>query len=107
VKISKWLIKYKNWPLAGFFGGVTFWFAAHEIGFYFSDYNCRHSWILPFVHLIALLGSVGSGLISYKCAKSETKFNYNSGIGIAAAALFSLVITWQGIATLIYSGCER
>jgi hypothetical protein len=28
-------------------------------------------------------------------------------IGLGAAALFALVIAWQGVGGLIYSGCER
>ncbi|MDD5460068.1 MAG: hypothetical protein PHG00_00275 [Methylococcales bacterium] len=103
-----------RWPWAGVFGGAAFWYAAHDLATYLSAFNCRHGWVAASIHLIALLGAMGCGILSYQTlpgsgsdGSERRRLTFSGGIGMAAAALFSLVILWQGIATLIYSGCER
>lgn len=105
--------KLLDLPWAGVFGGAFFWYLAHEIGFYFSDYHCKENLILPSIHVISLLGSIASGVISFRvgmhrmAASNENKYSLTTGINVAAATLFSIVIIWQLIATFVYSGCAR
>lgn len=100
-------------PIAGLFGGFFFWYFAHELGFFLSNYNCHHSWILPAIHFVCLIGGLFSGWISLQLLR-ECEFDISQGkagllpmISVAAASIFSVVILWQGIAALVFNGCER
>jgi hypothetical protein len=103
---------------AGIFGGAISWYFAHEIGFYLAHLNCAHHWIVPAVHLVALAASTTCVWISYRARVTEdrvtkdkvnleTQQGFFSSVGVAAGALFTLVILWQGVASIFYSGCER
>jgi hypothetical protein len=107
------LRKLNDLPSAGIFVGAIMWYLAHDIAFYYSGHDCKFRWILPTVHFLALLITLWSGAISAHAWRKVpldghmTREQFVGGIGVAAAALFSLVIVWQGVATLIYKGCER
>jgi hypothetical protein len=98
---------------AGILGGAFVWYLAHELGFFFSDFNCRHRWVIRVVHLLALAGSVYCGVLSYRAWKSshhpptDEKRAFLSLIGTLAALIFTTVVLWQTVATFLYSGCER
>jgi hypothetical protein len=99
-------------PWSGLLGGFLCWYAAHDLGFYFSDFNCRHQWIVPSIHLLALAASVYFTWISFAVLRSEKpdvqgKRGFVSLVSTGAGAVFSLVILYQGVATLIFKGCER
>jgi hypothetical protein len=105
-----------QWPKslawAGLMGGFLSWYGAHELGTYFSAWNCHHHWILPLVHFIAVITCVLSGQVSWKTwlkygkDLSPDQF-YAPFIGVVGSSLFFIVLVWQTIATFIYSGCER
>jgi hypothetical protein len=98
-------------------GAAAIWYSAHELGFYFSDFNCGHLWILPTIHVLALLACASLGWMSYVTRPNPAKRQralaiddtqvIGSYIGMATVALFFIVILWQAIATFAYSGCER
>jgi hypothetical protein len=98
---------------SGIFGGFIFWYAAHDLGFYYSAYNCFHRWILPTIHLIAFVGGLICVWLSYRAMSSSESPTIPGGrdfmarVGVGAGSIFTLVILWQGIAAIIYSGCER
>lgn len=100
-------------PWLGLIGGAIAWYLAHDISFYYSHTNCDHRYIVPTVHVLALMVSLYCGLLSYRSFPSpstagfENRPAFFSGIGTAAAGLFSLVIAWQGLAALFFTGCER
>jgi hypothetical protein len=101
-----------QWRWAGLVSGVVFWYAAHDLSFYFSAYNCGHPWLLPFIHLVALAGCLYGGLLSLRTlvkgqTDSESSTELIAGVSTASAVLFALVILWQGIATLVFHGCQR
>jgi hypothetical protein len=101
----------KHWPSMGVFGGAFFWFLAHEIGFFFSGHACKYSVVIKLIHIVSILGSLASGFISYKSwedakATGSQRHIFTALLGMASAALFSIVILYQGIAAFIYSGCE-
>ena len=107
------ILKGWAWPWAGVFGGAAFWYAAHDLSTYLLNVNCRHIWVAPFIHIIALIGAIASGYLSYRAwpdgdSSNRDRFlSFSSMVGVAAAALFALVILWQGVAAIVFSGCER
>jgi hypothetical protein len=98
---------------AGLFGGAVAWYGAHDLSFYLVRANCSsHHWIAPSIHIAALAIAVTCGLISYRTLRTEQEWptdvrGFAALVGTAAATLFSIAIVWQGIATLVYTGCER
>jgi hypothetical protein len=94
---------------AGLLIGAIAWYAAHELSFYLVRDNCRSPWIAPAIHLAALAAAVGGGIVSAgarRAARDEMQL-MSAWIGAGAAALFSLALLFQGVASLVYSGCER
>jgi hypothetical protein len=97
---------------AGFFGGALLWYFAHDMGTYFSGHECRYDWVPTTVNVVALLGTIFCGWISYRAwprtapETAPTK-TFGAGIGIAAAVLFSIVLLWQIFGAIIYSECSR
>lgn len=99
-----------KWGWAGIAGGAAFWYAAHDLGFYFSPLDCQLPWILPLLHMLAFAGCLGSGWLSlrvWSASRGTAAENFVALVGVAAAAFFALVILQQGIGTLIFNGCER
>ena len=99
-----------KWAWAGIAGGALFWYGAHELGFYFSKMDCHQPWILPLLHILTLAGCLGSGWLSWRvwsAGRGTGAENLVAAVGVAAAALFALVVLQQGIGTIIFSGCER
>jgi len=97
-------------PWAGLFGGGVSWYAAHDLALYLVNDNCRQMWITPVIHLVALAACLAAGWVSWRALpadRGDHRRVFAASLGVAAAALFALVILWQGMATLIYSGCER
>jgi hypothetical protein len=95
---------------AGLFGGAAAWYAAHDLSFYLVRVNCgTWPWLATTIHALALLLVVICGLVSFRAAPANvfTLRGFSAWTGVGAAALFALVIIWQGLGTLIYSGCER
>ena len=102
------------WPWLGVFGGAAAWYAAHDLGTYLSAANCHHPWLTPVIHLVALAAAVACGWRAWKTwpdgAIEDNLRNlqaFSAGIGTAAAALFAVVILWQGMATLVFNGCAQ
>jgi hypothetical protein len=91
----------------GLLAGPIAWYTAHEIGFYYSDYNCHHPWILPMVHILALLVALFGTWYSFVNWFRTKQTTFGALIGIASGLLFSLVILWQGLALFFFSGCDR
>jgi hypothetical protein len=106
-------MNYSRWSWAGVFGGAFFWYAAHDLSLYFSAENCKHGWIAPTIHIVALIGAIISGVLSYQAWPKgddgirHRRLAFTTIVGVTAAGLFAIVILWQGIATLIYTGCEQ
>lgn len=90
---------------AGLIAGGVAWYCAHDLGFYLVRANCRSPWIVPAINLTALLIAAAGGATSLYSSHSPRPAA--AWIGTGGAALFALVILWQGIAGLVYSGCER
>lgn len=99
----------KQSPWIGILGGAIAWYSAHELGFYFSDFNCHHRAILPIVHVVALAAALWCTWLSFRAIHDQptSSKRFIAMVGVAAGALFSYVVFQQLIATLIYSGCER
>jgi hypothetical protein len=97
---------------AGLFGGAICWYAAHEASFYTLRMNncAAASSVVAAIHVLALLVTLAAGALSFRTARLEdwTRFPSFAGtIGLGAAAIFAIVIIWQGAAGFVYSGCDR
>ena len=112
--MTTWLDRFRgvaSW--AGLFAGGLAWYAAHDLSFYLVRHNCTTSHIIaPLIHLVALAIALGGGFISYREIRTppgagKEAYTFGATIGFTAALLLSVVIVWQGIATLVYTGCER
>ncbi len=105
------VIEKVAWPFAGLIGGMLFWYAAHEAGFYLSPYHCDRRWVEPVVQLAGLLGAMASGYLSLRALnagdRGDEPFHFAALIGCGAAAIFSLVIAWHALATIVYQSCAR
>jgi hypothetical protein len=97
---------------AGLFAGGFAWYGAHDLSLYLVRQNCTTSHVIaPLIHLVALAIALGGGLISYREIRAggagNHAYSFAASVGFAAALLLSVVILWQGVATLVYTGCER
>jgi hypothetical protein len=97
---------------AGLFAGGFAWYAAHDLSLYLVRQNCTTSQLIaPLIHLVALAIALGGGFISYREIRTIRAgghaYSFAALVGFAAAILLSIVIVWQGVATLVYTGCER
>jgi hypothetical protein len=108
------LRRFNEWPWAGLAGGAAFWYAAHDIGFYYSGHDCKYQWAIRLVHVLTLLACIYCSFISVRVWGSASDENpdsggvaFGAGISAAAGILFSIVILWQGIAAFVFSGCSR
>jgi hypothetical protein len=96
----------------GLFAGGFAWYAAHDLSLYLVRQNCTtNQLIAPLIHLVGLAIALGGGFISYREIRTtgggNEAYSFAARVGFAASLLLSLVILWQGIATLVYTGCER
>jgi hypothetical protein len=101
-------------PWTGLLGGAAAWYAAHDASFYLSAADCHERWIVPTIHVAAVVACGICGWRSYRSlprvggaiAWDEAR-GLEAGIGAAAAALFAVVVVWQGAAAVALSGCAR
>jgi hypothetical protein len=105
------IVQLRNFGGAiGLFGGISAWYAAHELSFFLLRVNCTAtSWLVPAIHALAFAAAVISGLISFQASlrTGSATQRFITWLGIGSACLFGMAILWQGAATLIYTGCER
>jgi hypothetical protein len=97
---------------AGLLGGTVAWYAAHEASFYaLRMSNCAAiAWVVAAIHAAALLVTLTAGGLSFRAARSgdgKVAPSFAAAIGLGAAAIFTVVIIWQGAAAFVYSGCEQ
>jgi hypothetical protein len=101
----------RSLALAGLMAGAGAWYAAHDLSFYWSGNNCQHGWIAPTIHGIALIVCLCGGALSARTfRRTEPSMGpqyFLALLGSLGGLLFTLVILWQGVATLVYTGCER
>jgi hypothetical protein len=94
----------------GLIGGAGAWFTAHELSFYLSSANCSRPWIAPLIHLVALVVAAASAGLAFHAGRNRSQPGLSQFVwmvGTAAGALFTVVVLWQGVATIVYSGCAR
>jgi hypothetical protein len=88
--------------------GLLAWYGAHEIGFYMLASDCAaRGWLVLTMHVIALSIALTGAALSAATLKSNGDAKFGAIVGLGTGLLFAFVILWQGVATLIYSGCER
>jgi hypothetical protein len=116
--MADWL--EKGWPAAGLFVSPAAWAISTELNFAIAHLNCTTQ--LPLVAISALvlaLISLAAGWLSWRAwrqspglagvddATAAAPHRLLSGLGLCSAAIFTLVIAMQGVASLFLSGCER
>lgn len=95
---------------AGLYGGALLWYIAHDLSVYVTNHDCKYLWVAPLIHIIAFIGTIFCGLLSYRANADDNGKNllgFSSLIGTAAAGLFALVIVYQGIAIIVFRSCVR
>lgn len=127
--LQRWIAK----PGIGIFGGFLCWYTAHEVGIFGADVDCRLRWILTTVHGVTFVLCLACAWWSYQALLKVGKQSHGKNqnqiavgdsseepkqlksssdrfvalISLGAAFLFALVIFWQAVAAMIYTGCER
>lgn len=102
-------------PWAGLIAGPACWFGQQVLFFVLARPGCGGAGHrLGLLAIWAVLGLVlaAAGVLSWRAGlrpapTAEERTGFVGFLGAAGAALFLLVMTWQAVAALTYSGCER
>lgn len=107
-------------PSAGIFLGPAAWMIATQINYALVPWICAHQIkLVPVVALAAALLSLTGGFLSWRAYRMSPvtpepdstgagrPHRFTALVGIAIAALFTIVILLHGVAGLMLQGCER
>jgi hypothetical protein len=105
---------------AGLFAGSSAWAISTELNYALVSWICSAGmpWITPALTVLLLMRSLFGGLLSWRAwmnSPAEPVLSssvaqprrFLAGISVLSAVLFALVIATQGLAGLIFHGCER
>jgi hypothetical protein len=116
--MAGWLAR--GLPSAGLYAGPAAWFVSTQGNYALTPWMCANKMpIVPILAAILVALSLFGGFLSWRAfaaarsvpARDETgagrPHRFVAAIGIMMAALFALTITVQGIAGVVFTGCER
>jgi hypothetical protein len=88
------------------------WLASTQFNFALASWQCVHkSYPIPWVALFLAVIAMAGGLVSFSFWRrqedSEASLTFAAGVATLLSALLMLVILLQGLAGLIFTGCER
>ena len=104
---------------AGFFAGPVCWFAQQELALWLLPADCgKRWWISPSISaLFAIIVAIAALLASRSARRlpapaegagfAARRTRFIALLGTISPLFFLAAIAWQGIAGLVYSGCER
>ncbi|MEZ0171302.1 hypothetical protein [Microvirga sp. TS319] len=107
-------------PSAGIFLGPLAWLINTQLNYALVPWICAHQVrLVPVVSVAAALVSLVGGLLSWRAFRlspitppsdstgAGRPHRFTALAGMAIAALFTAVIVLQGVAGLMFHGCER
>jgi hypothetical protein len=116
--MAAWLTR--GLPSAGIFAGPAAWMINTQFNYAAVPWVCAHQVpLIPVFALVMALLSLAGGFLSWRgyASAAPTPVPDSTGagrphrfvalMGIAIAALFTVVIILHGVAGLVFHGCER
>jgi hypothetical protein len=103
-------------PWSGLVAGPAAWAISTQLNYGLVEWQCRHGIpVIPIAALVLALMAAAGGWLSWiafsRSNEIETAHirmdHFIAGLGVLAAALFSLVTITQGAAALVLDECIR
>jgi len=104
-------------PWAGLAAGPAAWAVSTQLNYALASWACARgaALVVAGLALLFVLAALGGGLLSWRAWRATPAapreeggrpHHFLAAIGILTAVLFALVILMQGVAGLVFSGCE-
>ena len=107
-------------PSAGLYAGPMAWFISTQGNYALTPWMCANKTpVVPMLAAVLFVVSLIGGFLSWRAFASASSapqadvtragrpHRFVAAIGIMMAVLFGLVIAVQGIAGVVFNGCER
>ena len=111
---------HRGIPSAGLYAGPVAWFVSTQGNYALVPWVCAHKVpAIPLLAAVLVFVSLCGGFLSWRAFASAGPLpqadatgagrphRFVATMGMMSALLFALVITVQGIAGAVFSGCER
>ena len=118
VTMANWVAR--GLPSAGLYAGPLAWFVSTQGNYALTPWMCAHKTpVVPMLAAVLVAVSLIGGFVSWRAYASASPtpqedvtgagrpHRFVAAIGIMMAVLFALVIVVQGIAGVVFDGCER
>jgi hypothetical protein len=97
---------------AGLIIGPLAWLIATELNYALALWQCKNGiYPVPWIALLLALIALAGGAISLQHWRRReaalSSLSFAAAIATLASGLFAIVILLQGLAGLIFTGCER
>jgi hypothetical protein len=116
--MAAWL--EKGLPSAGLYAGPAAWFVSTQANYSLVPWVCAHKIpVIPFLAAVLVVVCLFGGFLSWRAfavagsiPRPDTTgagrpHRFVAALGIMMAVLFALVIAVQGVAGVVFDGCER
>jgi hypothetical protein len=110
----------KGLPSAGLYAGPIAWFVSTQGNYALMPWMCANKTpVVPMLAAVLVAISLLGGFLSWRALASASAVppsditgagrphRFLAALGIMMAVLFALVIAVQGIAGIVFNGCER
>jgi hypothetical protein len=107
-------------PSAGLFAGPLAWFVSTQGNYALTPWMCANKTpVVPMIAAVLVAISLLGGFLSWRAYASASHVppldptgagrphRFLAAVGIMMAVLFALVIAVQGVAGVVFNGCER
>jgi hypothetical protein len=106
-------------PWAGLVTGPVAWLISFQLNYALVPWECANKqYPVPWIAVILAIVAASGGLVSWTSWRSSAvegpdfehrpgTTRFLAGIGLMAAALFTLIILLHAFAGLVFNGCER
>jgi hypothetical protein len=97
---------------SGLMSGPTAWAVSTQLNYAIVPWQCgNHAYPIPWIALLLAFAALAGSIVSLHAWRTATgdegAVTLAAGVGAAAGFLFTAVILLQGLASLIFTGCER
>jgi hypothetical protein len=107
-------------PSAGLYAGPLAWFVSTQGNYALTPWMCANKTpVVPMLAAVLFVICLAGGLLSWRALASANSVpqadptgagrphRFVAALGIMMAVLFALVIAVQGVAGIVFNGCER